>query len=82
MKSLAMATVFPLISVRLVLADQFCDGFEHGYIDELKQILGSPVVPPTPPCPLKPSKKVGDPDSDFKFGYNIGFMRAVTGKGR
>jgi len=59
------------------LADQFCDGFERGYITGYKQASGSSLEPLPPLCPLQPLKKLSDPDSDFEHGYLIGLQRGM-----
>jgi len=53
-------------------ADEFCDGFDRGYIAGYKRASGSALDPLTPLCPLQPLKRLNDPDSDFEQGYIIG----------
>ncbi len=82
MKYLAVATTFFLLSITVVLADQFCDGFERGYITGYKQASNSSLDPLVPLCPLEPLKGFGDPPSDFEFGYTIGFRQGVAAGSR
>jgi hypothetical protein len=60
------------------MADEFCRGFEHGYITGYQQSSGSSLEPLTPLCPLQPLKKLNDPDSDFEHGYLIGLARGFA----
>jgi len=53
--------------------DEFCAGFERGYIAGYKQSSGSSFDPFTPFCPFQPFKKFSDPASDFEHGYIIGY---------
>ena len=62
-------------------ADQFCQGFERGYVAGYKRASGSALDPLHPLCPLQPLKKFGDPDSDFEHGYIIGLEQGMA-KGR
>jgi hypothetical protein len=66
--------MFTLTSAR---ADQFCDGFDRGYIAGYKRASGSSLDPLTPLCPLQPLKRLNDPDSDFEQGYIIGLERGM-----
>ena len=77
---LAFATLIALFSTS-ILADEFCDGFERGYIAGYKQASGSSYDPYTPYCPYQPYKKYSDPDSDYEHGYIIGLKKG-THKGR
>ena len=82
MKYLAVAATFLLLSVTVAFADEFCDGFERGYITGYKQATNSSLSPLVPLCPLPPLKGFGDPSSDFEFGYTIGFRQGLTAAGR
>jgi len=59
-------------------ADSFCDGFKKGYTTGYKQASGSSLNPFPPLCPLKPLKKLNDPDSDSERGYIIGLQRGMA----
>ena len=56
---------------------EFCKGFERGYITGYKQSSGSSYDPYTPYCPYKPYKGYNDPESDFEFGYIIGYEKGI-----
>lgn len=56
-------------------ADQFCNGFERGYVTGYKRASNSSLDPLTPLCPLQPLKRMSDPESDFEHGYVIGLQR-------
>lgn len=58
-------------------ADEFCDGFEKGYITGYKQASGSSLEPLTPMCPMQPMKRLNDPDSDYEHGYIIGLSKGM-----
>jgi hypothetical protein len=76
------AALFLLSSASAALADQFCDGFERGYIAGYKRASGKSLDPLTPLCPLQPLKRISDPDSDFEHGYIIGFERGIAAGSR
>ncbi len=61
--------------------NQFCPGFERGYISGYKQSSGSSYDPYTPYCPYQPYKKYNDPESDYEHGYIIGYEKGLQ-KGR
>jgi hypothetical protein len=83
-----MRTLPPLIAILMfaaltpALADQFCDGFDRGYIAGYKRASGSSLDPLTPLCPLQPLKRLNDPDSDFEQGYIIGLERGMQAGSR
>lgn len=60
-------------AVATAAATEFCDGYKQGYVTGYKQAAQTSLSPLTPLCPLKPLKGFGDPNSDFEFGYTIGF---------
>ena len=64
-----------LICQSSAFANQFCDGFERGYVTGYKRASGSSLDPLTPLCPLQPLKRLSDPESDFEHGYVIGLQR-------
>lgn len=66
-----------LISLNVFAADQFCNGFEKGYISGYKKAKNTSLEPLTPICPIQPLKKFGDPDSDFEHGYMIGLAKGM-----
>jgi len=70
--------ILVLFSSFAVLADQFCDGFERGYIAGYKQATGSSLDPLVPLCPLQPLKRLNDPESDFEHGYLIGLQKGLS----
>jgi hypothetical protein len=72
-----LVSAFLLLAVTIAYADQFCDGFDRGYIAGYKRASGSSLDPLTPLCPLQPLKRFSDPDSDFEHGYIIGFERGL-----
>jgi hypothetical protein len=71
------AVVLLCLSVTAALANDFCAGFERGFITGYKRASRSSLDPLTPLCPLQPLKQFGDPDSDFEHGYVIGFERGM-----
>jgi len=76
-----MRTLLSIAIMMLTLtsarADQFCDGFDRGYIAGYKRASGSSLDPLTPLCPLQPLKRFGDPESDFEQGYIVGLERGM-----
>ena len=77
LKKIFFVSLFYIFSISLVYADNFCDGFERGYIVGYKEASGSSLDPLTPLCPLQPLKKLSDPDSDFEHGYIIGLKKGM-----
>ena len=76
-----------LIGVLLLMgtnayADDFCRGFERGYIPWYKRVSGSSIDPITPICPIEPIKRFNDPPSDFEHGYIIGVEQGFSAGGR
>jgi hypothetical protein len=59
-------------------ADQFCNGFQRGYVTGFMQASGSSLEPLVPMCPMQPMKKMNDPQSDFEHGYLIGLQRGLA----
>ncbi len=59
------------------LADDWCKGYERGYIAGYMKAHHTNLQPLTPLCPLKPLKTFGDPDSDYEFGYQSGFVHGL-----
>ncbi|MGA9855093.1 MAG: hypothetical protein WBR29_07450 [Gammaproteobacteria bacterium] len=55
----------------------FCDGYQRGYITGYKQASGSSLDPLPPLCPFEPLRTFGDPESDFEFGYTIGYRAGL-----
>jgi hypothetical protein len=76
MKSL-MACLILLGFAVPAMAGDFCNGFERGYIAGYKKAHNTSLEPLTPLCPLEPLKGFGDPDSEFEYGYQIGFLRGM-----
>lgn len=60
------------------MADDFCDGFEKGYVTGYKQARNTSLDPLTPVCPLQPLKRMSDPESDFEHGYLIGLRKGLS----
>ena len=77
LKKIFFVSLFYIFSISLAYADDFCDGFERGYITGYKQASGSSLDPLTPLCPLQPLKKLSDPESDFEHGYLIGLKKGM-----
>lgn len=73
-----IAILLSMFSVN-TFASQFCDGFSQGYITGYKQANNTSLTPLVPLCPLKPLKGFGDPQSDYEFGYTVGFRDAMAG---
>jgi hypothetical protein len=67
-----------MVLASISFADDFCNGFEQGYKTGYKQTSGSSLDPLTPLCPIEPIKGLNDPDSDFEFGYTIGFKEGMS----
>ncbi len=57
---------------------EFCDGFEAGYVAGYKREKNTPVPPIPHPCPVQPVKRLGDPQSDFEYGYAIGYGKGTA----
>jgi hypothetical protein len=74
----AIAGFFLLLNVSGALADDFCNGFERGYVTGYKQASGLSLDPLVPLCPLEQLKKLSDPDSDYEFGYTIGYRQGLA----
>jgi hypothetical protein len=80
-KTTCISLVLSLVSfVTYASGDQFCAGFERGYITGYKQATGSSLDPLTPLCPLQPMKRLSDPDSDYEHGYLIGLQRGLAAR--
>ena len=80
---LVLISVLMLLPAGTAIADQFCDGFERGYVTGYKRASNSSLEPLTPLCPLQPLKRLSDPESDFEHGYIIGLQRGYeTGASR
>jgi hypothetical protein len=79
-KSILTGIFLAVFSVS-ALASDFCDGFKRGYIVGYKQASGSSLTPLVPLCPLKPLKGFGDPESDYEFGYTIGYRQGFQDGG-
>jgi hypothetical protein len=77
MMNICLTSLLFIASTNIAMADGFCDGFEHGYITGYKQGSGSSIDPITPICPIEPIKGLNDPDSDFEFGYTIGYQQVL-----
>ena len=75
-----LTTIFLALFSTSVFASDFCDGFKRGYIAGYKQAKGTSLPPLPPLCPLKPLKGFGDPESDYEFGYTIGFKKGLTAR--
>jgi hypothetical protein len=73
MRTLLAALTALMLFATPVVAGEFCNGYERGYITGYKQGSGYAVDPPTPPCPPKPPRGYADPESDFEFGYVLGY---------
>ena len=80
-KNFLVAAFFTLFSVS-AFADQFCSGFERGYVTGYKQVSGQGLDPLVPLCPLQPLKKLSDPDSDWEHGYVIGLRMGMAAGSR
>lgn len=76
-KSIVVA-IFLLMFSASTFASQFCDGFAQGYVTGYKQAKNTSLDPLIPLCPLEPLKGFGDPQSDFEFGYTIGFKKGMV----
>ena len=74
---LLVIVIVSLAITTSAIADQFCDGFERGYVAGYKRATGSSLDPLPPLCPSQPLKRLSDPDSDFEHGYIIGYERGV-----
>jgi len=74
---LILAFMISIFAASPAFASDFCDGFKQGYETGYKQAKGTGLNPLTPLCPLKPLKGFGDPDSDFEFGYTVGFKKGM-----
>jgi len=76
-KKLFFTLMLGLVGISPVIASEFCNGFERGYITGYKQASGSGFDPFVPFCPFQPMKKYNDPDSDFEHGYLIGLKKGM-----
>jgi len=80
MKKIIYALLVTSIISNVAIADNFCRGYEQGYLTGYKQAKETSLEPLSPLCPLQPLKGFGDPESDFEHGYTIGF-KGGTNKG-
>jgi len=67
-----------LFFIKPILASEFCNGFERGYIAGYKQSSGSAYDPYAPYCPYQPYKTASDPKSDYEHGYTIGYREGMS----
>ena len=83
MKQLLTSVVLVVALSSSVIAGQneFCPGFERGYISGYKQSSSGNFEPFTPFCPFQPFKGFNDPESDYEHGYIIGYEKGLQ-KGR
>ena len=73
--------VFLILSASFAaMADQFCAGFERGYITGYKKATGRSLEPLVPMCPMQPMKRLNDPESDFEHGYLIGLQQGLSAR--
>lgn len=77
MKKQILLTIFISVLTVTANADQFCDGFNRGYVVGYMQTSGSSLEPLTPLCPLQPLKGFNDPESDYEHGYILGFQKGI-----
>lgn len=77
MKKIFLLLYF-FIASTYAFADEFCNGFGRGYITGYKQSSNSIIDPIAPICPIEPIKGLSDPDSDYEFGYTIGYQQGLT----
>lgn len=79
MRTIIAFVVATLVATTSVGASQqqFCAGFERGYIAGYKKASGSGFAPFTPFCPSQPFKSFSDPASDFEHGYTIGYEAGI-----
>ena len=80
-KKLILTSIIYAFFISPVIASEFCDGFERGYITGYKQASGSGFDPFVPFCPFQPMKKYNDPDSDFEHGFLIGLKKGMQDGG-
>jgi len=53
--------------------DEFCNGYNKGYLEGYEWASGSIFEPSVPLCPLMPRKTPRDPTDDFEHGYEMGY---------
>ena len=53
--------------------NEFCKGFNKGYLEGYEWASGSIFEPSVPLCPLMPRKTARDPSDDFEHGYEMGY---------
>lgn len=70
--------VLALVFSAGVMANDFCSGFEAGYVTGFKQGSGRGWEPSVPYCPAQPFKGYGDPESDYEHGYTIGYRQGLA----
>ena len=75
---LIISGVISLALCTTLQASDFCDGFAQGYKSGYKQASGSGINPIVPVCPVKPIKGLSDPQSDYEFGYTVGYREAIS----
>jgi hypothetical protein len=78
MKLIFIILIFMLFFIKPILASEFCNGFERGYIAGYKQSSGSAYDPYAPYCPFQPYKTASDPKSDYEHGYTIGYREGMS----
>ena len=96
MKKFLTIVVLGLLCCNVGFASEFCNGFKNGYIEgfrsaqisNLFEKLKSKTKPDTfygrklttPMCPMKPMKKMNDPESsNYEHGYEIGYEEGSRG---
>ena len=77
-----LTALISCLMITTAMADQFCDGFDRGYITGYKRASGNSMDPMTPLCPMQPMKRLSDPESDFEHGYVIGLQKGYEAANR
>lgn len=70
-----LAAGLVLVGTQAAVAGQneFCEGFNRGYLEGYKRAGGSIFQPSVPLCPLMPRKTPRDPRDDGEHGYEVGY---------
>jgi hypothetical protein len=53
--------------------NEFCNGYNAGYLEGYKWASSSIFEPAVPLCPLMPRKTARDPRDDFEHGREVGY---------
>ena len=77
-KLILVLSLLILASVPLdATPQQFCSGYQDGYATGYMEAKKTSIKPIQPICPIQPIKGFGDPQSDYKHGFIIGYKKGL-----